>query len=98
MSLSHPARPITTVVLIVACATPLGDALGQTTCSVPKSNLSLCPYCAASAHHRPIGTGASSASNSDLSSRDWLQSARLNSEICNPWSTDVTEPGASDPI
>jgi hypothetical protein len=72
--------------------------LGQSACSTPKNNLFLNPYSRESAHHRPIGSGARFASNTDPATRDWLKASHLNVNAGAPWGTSVTETDASDPV
>ncbi len=93
------ARMLVSASLAVAVSGgPTATALAQTACSTPKSNLFLNPYNRQSAHHRPIGTGASYASNTHPATRDWLKAGHLNVNAGTPWGTDMLESGPSDPI
>ena len=93
------ARMLVSASLAVAVSGgPTATALAQTACSTPKSNLFLNPYNRQSAHHRPIGTGASYASNTHPATRDWLKAGHLNVNAGTPWGTDMLEAGPSDPI
>jgi hypothetical protein len=90
---------LTTVAIATSiCAAPASPSLAQSACSSPKNDLFLNPYGRDSAHHRPIGSGASFASNDHPATRDWLKATQLNLNTGAPWGTSVTETDASDPI
>ncbi len=99
MLFRYSARMLMSASLAVAVAGgPTASALAQSACSTPKSNLFLNPYSKQSAHHRPIGTGAKYASNTDAATKDWLKASHLNVNTGTPWGTDMLEAGPSDPI
>lgn len=56
------------------------------------------PFTSGSAHHRPIGTGAIYAGDSEPSTRDWLRAAPLAVNVGAPWGVSVASTGPSDPM
>ena len=98
MSFRGSVRRLTTASLAFAVSLgPLASEV-QAACSTPKNDLFLNPYNKNSAHHRPIGSGASYASDSHSSTRDWLKAGHLNVNAGAPWGTSVAETDTSDPL
>ena len=97
MPLRPSARMLMVALTMSVTLGPVDRALAQS-CSTPRTNLFLNPYGKASAHHRPIGSGARFASNTDAATRDWLKSTHLNVNVGAPWGTSLTETDGGDPI
>ena len=84
----------------VLAVAPLADAWAQVVCPLPakdKADLFKNPFNRASAHHRPIGSGAVYAADSHPTTRNWLRSDHLNINPGNPSGTSVLEVSAADP-
>ena len=77
--------------VIAIPAVPAADV-----CSSPR-DLFLNPFNARSAHHRPIGSEARYASDTDPATLDWLQAEHFNVNAGTPWGTSVAETDESDP-
>ena len=57
------------------------------------------PFSRASAHHRPIGSGAIYAGNDHPAVRDFLKGSALNINVGNkPWGCGIWESKAEDPL
>jgi hypothetical protein len=67
-------------------------------CSSSRSDLFLNPFSRASAHHRPIGTGALYASATAASTRDWKRASQLYINNGTPHGVDMVATTSSDPI
>ena len=74
-----------------------GAAYAQTACSAGSDHF-LNPFNKASAHHRPIGTGARYATSTDRTTRDWLKAAHFTLNIGAPWGVTMIDTVETDPI
>ena len=74
---------------LVICAST-NTAIAGRICS-SSEDLFLNPFSKFSAHHRPIGTGAMHASETDDTTKDWLLTTHFNVNAGTPWGTDVFE-------
>ncbi len=65
-------------------------ATSSSVCHTPKDAF-INPFSKASAHHRPIGSGAKYASDSDASTRSWTQSTTFGINSGAPWGVSVAQ-------
>ena len=99
--------------LLFGCLPAGGAALGNETdhaadvpllpnpgpaCTTP-GDLFVNPFSAASAHHRPVGTGAEYAGDADPSTASWLQNTEgsIGINVGAPWGVSVATAGPADP-
>jgi hypothetical protein len=86
---------------LLMAAVPVAGAKAQVACPLPaadKADLFKNPFNKNSAHHRPIGTDAIYASDTDPGTRDWLATTHLNVNVGNPSGTSVVEVTNRDPF
>jgi hypothetical protein len=92
-------RRVVAGMLVVTCSLgTVADAVAQSACSSSKTDLFYNPYNKNSAHHRPIGTGATYASSTHAATRDWLKTDRFQVNNGSPWGTTVVAVESTDPI
>ena len=72
-------------------------AYAQSACSAGSDHF-LNPFNKNSAHHRPIGTGATYAPGWAASSKDWLKAAHFTLNIGAPWGVTMIDTVETDPI
>lgn len=90
-----PTTPVATVT--PGGPTPTGGAQNSA-CTTTKNDLFLNPFNRNSAHHRPIGTGAQYASDTDPTTQNWLSfsSHSIGLNVGAPWGVSVANTTASD--
>ena len=92
-------RSICTLTITIGLLSSLpGTASAQSACSIAKGDLARNPFSRASAHHRPIGAGASYASATHASTRDWRKAQHFNINAGWPWGVHMVAAGSGDPI
>ena len=74
------------------------SAAAPADCMSPKDDLFANPFTYTSAHHRPIGTGATYASNTAAATKDWLQADLFNINNGLPAGTGIYEVDDGDPL
>lgn len=77
---------------------PVLHTAAQAACSSPRNNLYLNPFNKASAHHRPIGVGASFASATHPATVDWLKATLFNVNPGTPFGTHMVETVGTEPL
>ena len=90
-------RMIAYLGVAVMALSQAGAAYAQSACSAGSDHF-LNPFNKNSAHHRPIGTGASYAASSAASTKDWLKAAHFGLNIGAPWGVTMTDTEETDPL
>ena len=99
MRASAPTVSACLLALSLGLVTVTSDrAFAQSACSTPKSDLSRNPFNRASAHHRPIGTGAVYASATHRATLDWRKAGHFGINAGAPWGVHMMTASRTDPI
>lgn len=86
---------ISGLILLLGCLLP---AAAHAACTTPRDDLFVNPFRAASAHHRPIGTGAEYAPADHPSTQSWLLANGFAINTGAPWGVSVAQTVAGDPL
>lgn len=78
--------------------TEISGASAQAVCAANRSDLFLNPFNKASAHHRPIGTGANYTSTTSAATVAWRKAAHFNINVGAPFGVHMVVTGPRDPI
>lgn len=91
-------RGVLSLVVVAWTISQIGGASAQAVCSGNRSDLFQNPFSRASAHHRPIGTGAVYASATHAATLSWRKAAHFNINAGAPFGVHMVLTGPGDPI
>lgn len=98
MAANTTVRSAAKVAIAIAVAiSPVAGVSAQEACSASRDPF-LNPFSKASAHHRPIGSGALYASSTHPATRVWQKAKHFNVNVGAPWGVHLAATDSSDPL